>query len=1371
MSILFQVARHFSKPDSNCREKGACEKGDRHLLCEAPCGPLRGKRCLSPFSLLLAVVFMGLPLGGSESQAADWPHWRYDAGRGAVCPEPLSDDMQLLWRRRLPTPRPAWPESQPWLRFDRSYSPVSGGGKLIVPSMVGDSVTAYAADSGKRLWRFYADGPVRLAPVIDGDRLLFGSDDGCAYCLALEDGSLRWRRRVAPRPRRILGNGRLISTWPLRTGPVLYDDTLYVTAGIWPVMGIFASALDPASGEPRWTNSGQGATYQIQPHNSPAFSGFVPRGHLAASAGGLIAPGGRTPPACYDLATGRLRWFHWLKRGGATSAVSATDRWMFACGTAAGIDDGKPLLPLASPLHDDRAVYSLEDGHLIARSLDPIEKTTEGVDRKGRPKQDTERRLPELWSAALPERLPKAGRLLLKSADRFYLATPGRVAAVRVDAGSDGDEPTAEITWQAEFEGRAWAALAADERLFLVTVEGEIYGFGETSQPPRQYDETEAALAARGASGSRDVGGEAAAAYDWDALAQSMLTISEETEGYALVLGLGSGRLAEAVVRHSQLHVVAVDPDSEKVDAFRRRMDSLGWYGTRAAALACDPAGMELPPYFATLVTSEDRSMFASPATGNEGHPQAESTDEPLPASPATASSASITSVFRRLRPYGGVALLPASEKSVRSRIEENERGTLHGARITSAGPHWSVLRRTGALRGAADWTHQYADAARSVVSADRRVRLPLGLLWFGGPSNDDVLPRHGHGPSPQVAGGRLVIEGRHMLRAIDIYTGRLLWQRELPDLGAFYDFTDHRPGAGMIGSNYVTLADSVYAVFDREILRLDAASGETLSRFALPAGEGDKSPRFGYLGVHGDCLVATADPVAVGTEGFEADQRFASAGRILVVMDRHTGEVLWSRRARYNFRHNNIALAAGKVFCIDGLSPRKQARWARWHDEAKRESDEQPGGSPDGDGYRPRLLALDLRTGEELWSVEDDVFGTFLNYSDEHDVLLQAGSAARDRAPDETRAGMAVYRGANGEVLWKRVDLVHSGPCMLHHDTIITQGPAYDLLTGEPKQRKHPITGESVDWLFTRNYGCNTAIGGEHLLTFRSAAAGFFDLASDGGTGNFGGFKSGCTSNLIPAGGLLNAPEYTRTCTCNYQNQTSLALVHDDSVEVWTFNALRWDGKPVRRVGLNFGAPGDRRDDSGTLWLDWPSTGGPSPDLPLEIEPLEGAAAPRWFRHHSLLVGEPELSAASDGDGGGRWSVEGEPARLAAGNGTPARPWIAASGLIGACRIAIPVSKQSGAGSRRYTVRLHFLEPEGLQPGQRVFDVKVQGETVAERLDVAARVGPMRPFGLAVENVGADETLDVTLEDRTPEAPPVLCGIELIAEDGPETD
>ena len=81
------------------------------------------------------------------------------------------------------------------------------------------------------------------------------------------------------RSRNILGNQRLISTWPIRGGPVLLDGTIYFTAGIWPFMGIFIHAVDAQTGKVVWTNSGDSCPYVIQPHNSPAFGGFVPRGH------------------------------------------------------------------------------------------------------------------------------------------------------------------------------------------------------------------------------------------------------------------------------------------------------------------------------------------------------------------------------------------------------------------------------------------------------------------------------------------------------------------------------------------------------------------------------------------------------------------------------------------------------------------------------------------------------------------------------------------------------------------------------------------------------------------------------------------------------------------------------------------------------------------------------------------------------------------------------------------------------------------------------------------------------------------------------------------------------------------------------------
>ncbi len=152
----------------------------------------------------------------------------------------------------------------------------------------------------------------------------------------------------------------------------------------------------------------------------------------------------------------------------------------------------------------------------------------------------------------------------------------------------------------------------------------------------------------------------------------------------------------------------------------------------------------------------------------------------------------------------------------------------------------------------------------------------------------------------------------------------------------------------------------------------------------------------------------------------------------------------------------------------------------------------------------------------------------------------------------------------------------------------------------------KNPLTGQLEPWKITRAYGCNSIIASSNLLTFRSGAAGFYDMLTEAGTGNLGGFRSGCTSNLIAADGVLNAPDYTRTCSCSYQKQTSLALVHMPELDAWTIsNSATLDPKAGRleQIGINLGAPGDRRAPDGRMWLEYPSVAGESPNIQVQWE------------------------------------------------------------------------------------------------------------------------------------------------------------------------
>src|SRR5207237_10825349 len=117
------------------------------------------------------------------------------------------------------------------------------------------------------------------------------------------------------------------------------------------------------------------------------------------------------------------------------------------------------------------------------------------------------------------------------------------------------------------------------------------------------------------------------------------------------------------------------------------------------------------------------------------------------------------------------------------------------------------------------------------------------------------------------------------------------------------------------------------------------------------------------------------------------------------------------------------------------------------------------------------------------------EIFGTWLSYSSEHDVLVEAGRVARDTLADEAR-GMRAYRAASGEVLWHRP--AYAGPAMLMGQKILQGDGACELLTGEPILRTDPLTGKSHAWCWERGYGCNTQLASRNLLTFRSCDAGY---------------------------------------------------------------------------------------------------------------------------------------------------------------------------------------------------------------------------------------------------------------------------------------
>ncbi len=1236
------------------------------------------------------LIFFGIIAGvGLVSHGEDWPMWRYDTGRTASSPEELPRDLHLQWLNHYPARTPVWedPLNQDLMPYDEIFEPIVAGNTVYLGFNDSDKLIALDLATGEERWAYYCDGPVRLPPVVWQDRVLFISDDGHLYCLRAADGTLVWKRRGGPSDRKILGNSRLISTWPARGGPVVNEGVVYWAASIWPFMGIFLYAHDIETGELIWINDGESARFRQQPHGGAiAFANVAPQGPFALSGDALLVAGGRSVPAVFERSTGEFRYYRvadYNKTGGTFVAAIGDlffNHYRERVTSVYNLENGDAVCPQIGkhPVLSPEMIY-LSGPEVTALDMaafrrDPA--TLEGA---------------RAWSITVD-----ASGDLIKAGNRLYAGGEGRITAV--DPPGPGGGPS--VAWVKAVDGTIERLVAANGTLLAVTQDGRIMAFGREAKAP----------VVRPLAPSITSPPEPALRQAGAILAQTGIS-----EGYALVYGPGDGSLVEALAAKSNLHLVAVSPDAEDVERLRRKFDGLGLSGKRVAVLEGDPFTLELPPYWSSLTVVQDLDPKQCPR-----------------------DNALLSRLYHTARPYDGTIWLDKSAENepLAAVCKASE---LPGLRFRGDGA--LIIAREGPLPGSAWWTHNLGDAAQTAKSDDTLVRLPLGLLWFGGSSNLDVLPRHGHGPSEQVVNGRLFIQGINCMSARDVYTGRVIWKRVLHDLNTYDIYynetykeapTDtrynqvHLPGVNARGTNFVATVDAVYIIQGKETHVLDAVSGATKHIFRLPPIDPEAKkkqyPDWGYIAVSGDLLIGGAHFVAFSDVAPVKSAEYSiwsdydcTASRELVVMDRHTGEVLWTVSSRHGFLHNGIAIGNGTLYCLDKMPPAIGDRLRRRGIEPE---------------TSPRLLALDLQSGEIRWETEENVFGSFLSYSEEHDLLLQATRPSRDRLEGEEGKRMIAYHGQDGQIIWDK-EVEYATFPILHNDRIITETTCLQLATGDVLTREHPLTGEVQAWGWTRAYGCNYPIAAENMLTFRSGAAGFYDLLHDGGTGNFGGFKSGCSNSLIIADGVLNAPDYTRTCSCAYQNQTSLAMIHMPEVEVWTFNSLTDPKGPIVRLGINLGAPGDRRLDDGTLWLDYPDVGGPSPKLTVTAQPEDT----HWFRHHSSRIQEGTY------------------------------PWVAASGALGLQTLRVRLQPE-GSEEKRYQIRLFFAENAGAEPAERVFDIRLQGDVAAEGVDVVALAGgPYREHVLEFPGIAVTDDLVIELTPRS-KLETLLCGVEAIAED-----
>ncbi len=457
--------------------------------------------CRISDSVLAWVLIVVAAVGGAYGD--DWPTYNRDAARSAVTPEQLSHELRETWVVRSPhPPQVAWPGPAKWdgwnkvydlkdrTNFDAAFPVVVAGDLAYYGSNVDDKVYCLDVATGEQRWVFYTEGPVRLAPTVADGRVYVGSDDGYVYCLDAVTGALQWKHRPGPEERRVIGNGRMISVWPVRTGVVVMDGVAYACAGVFPSETVYLCAMDAATGRRLWKTGME---------DLPA------QGYLLASSTRLYVTTGRNRPVVFNRENGE-RIFQVSGGGGGTYALLTGDTLIYGPGKTGEMSltgeqqrDQLASFPgnhmiVAGPmsyLQTDTKLTALDRAKYIELHVQRRTATTHLNQLSERIRKESARlsqeevrelrsrmmqlsaqvdALSEQMNACYLWELPTShAHALILAGRTLYAGGAGSVIGVDVETGQE--------VWRGEVEGNAFSLSAANGRLYVSTDRGTIHCF------------------------------------------------------------------------------------------------------------------------------------------------------------------------------------------------------------------------------------------------------------------------------------------------------------------------------------------------------------------------------------------------------------------------------------------------------------------------------------------------------------------------------------------------------------------------------------------------------------------------------------------------------------------------------------------------------------------------------------------------------------------------------------------------------------------------------------------------------------------------------------------------------------------------------
>ncbi|MBT3748619.1 MAG: PQQ-binding-like beta-propeller repeat protein [Bacteroidetes bacterium] len=1123
------------------------------------------KTKIFPALLLAITLILSACVKNNISSDNDWIQYKKDNYRSGVSQTKIDlTTLSQKWIYSAPhIPVPAWygPAYEdafansgplPSMRdYDLAYYPIIVGDKLFYASTSDDAIHCLDNYTGEELWRYTTNGPIHIAPAYHAGNLYFGSDDGYVYSIGAKKGKLNWKFSPSDQNQtKVLNNGRLISFWPIRTGVLVEDGKVYFGASMLPWKKSYFCAIDEKTGKVIGDDC-----YVNELENRSL------EGSMASTGEKIIQPQGRIAPAFFDKKTGedqgslpgsggcfvlvtedehiihpqtsRKKSLHELSNGdqpdfmsfdgGKEIVVKGDTSYVLTDHTIAAYErSSQKLIWLRRNFKAHRII--LAGDYIFAGATD----TLFGI--------STKNGLP-LWKAQVQGTvyaLAAAGESIYASTGEGFIycfgegetstsflaqnvtqspsidlvsdlkITPNHTQTLTVYAGPfiEAISPQSvsvhfetleamdcSLTWKND--GQLLQNLISENKKlheFILPVRKDfrysaIISNADNQTLSFQYDnffnfEKEEALPAGWVDSSQAE----------NELVSNLLSSKKLGVGLCLVLGTSDTSIPLSVLNQSDHYIIQIDQSAKKINKLRNTLIDKDIYGQNWSVFC-----------LGDIPLTQIRSNLASSVWVE------------------SANSFNPDQIIELIAPLGKAVI-----KGMNQNSEWWSQSGLSWQVETEEVNDALVLTKKQ-IENQGEWTHQYARPDNSAFGGESlwgsTSTNEFDVQWMGRPGPRFQTHRSGRKASPLAVSGKLFVQGKERLMAIDVYNGSVYWVRHIP---GFIRMNIHRDC-----SNWAADNSHLYLAVNDKILKVNQETGD-VDQIMLVDDSGQMES--GYISIHDDFIVGSTSPAGShftdyhGGAGWydwaEGPMAEKVISHSLFKKSKKDGSDQWRYAGKGVIINSTITHYQNQICFVESRTGKLKL------------SDNNRG--KDDLFNKIYLVSLDLNTGKKLYEKALE------HYPGKTAYCMAAGNGKIViLSSAESNYHIYTHSATDGELLWSDdIPWFHSNhgghlsrPAIVGNKLIIKPS-IYDLESGIQIDYNVPKSG----------HGCASYALTEQSIFYRGGSVTQFNFD----TREFSRWerlRPDCWISTIPAQGMILSPEAGGGCSCGNWLETSMVI------------------------------------------------------------------------------------------------------------------------------------------------------------------------------------------------------------------------------------